>query len=406
VTPAALTSEAFKSYPPEARRLATERIALLRRMPLAFTPLLLREIIVYDWKFPAERRDIDRQFDYLARLDGASFDSLMAPFVRLRLTASLEAIDWVDSPGIFSEQLTSHLWATRQIDAFSAAAVDYVAKTAASAPDAPLPIHRLGVIAIGQGLDHSEIVLFRKLRPHGTYFSKVRAENGFKTVLEALDRRAQDHPLPYAHWYIDGGLPTPVKSGGIAKVSYDELTPARTALQAKMQKTYEAWNGPEIFRTQLALMKPEDIGLSSGGLSPERDPVLTRFQLSLLTEGSGTQVFSTTFAQWAAREALRRAEPLTLVVRYAPRQRDRGMNELLAEAHAKPRLDPRGSLVDADMGAYYTWLNHQRLSGAAQSRFLVWFEDHTEAIAIGPGLTPGGQSTDPSTLGEILNRLA
>lgn len=401
MTPATLTSEAFKDYPPEARRLATERIELLRRMPLAFTPLLLREIIVYDWKFPAERRDIDRQFDYLARLDNAGFDSLMAPFARLRLAASLEGIDWVNSPGIFSEQLTSHLWATRQIDSFRAAAVDYVSKTSASGADAPLPTHRLGVVAIGQGVDHSEIVLFRKLRPHGTYFSKVRAENGFKTVLEALDRRAQDHPMPYAHWYIDGGRPAPVKSPGIAKVSYDELTPARAALQTKMRKTYEAWNGPEIFRTQLALMKPEDIGLPS-----EQDPVLTRFQLSLLTEGSGTQVFSTTFAQWAAREALRRAQPLTLIVRYAPRQRDRGMNELLAEAHAKPELDPHGSLVDADMGAYYTWLNHQRLSGVAQSRFLVWFEGHTEAITIGPDLKPGGQSNDLSTLGEILNRLA
>src|SRR5262249_50641204 len=108
-------------------------------MPLAFTPLLLREVIVYDWKFPAERRDIDRQFDYLGRLDSAGFDSLMARFARLRLASALEAIDWVNSPGIFSEQLTSHLWATRQIDAFTGAAVDYVAKTAASAPDAAIP---------------------------------------------------------------------------------------------------------------------------------------------------------------------------------------------------------------------------------------------------------------------------
>jgi hypothetical protein len=58
------------------------------------------------------------------------------------------------------------------------------------------------------------------------------------------------------------------------------------------------------------------------------------------------------------------------------------------------------------MGAWYTWLNHQRLSGAAQSTFLVWFENHTEAIAIGPGLTPGGHSSDAATLGEIVNRLA
>ena len=65
------------------------------------------------------------------------------------------------------------------------------------------------------------------------------------------------------------------------------------------------------------------------------------------------------------------------------------MNELLAEAQRRPELDPQGSLVDADMGAYYTWLNQQRLSGAEQATFLVWFEDHAEAVAIGPGFDGG-----------------
>ena len=42
--------------------LATEQLGLLQRLPLAFVPLLLRELIVYDWKFPTERRDLDGQF--------------------------------------------------------------------------------------------------------------------------------------------------------------------------------------------------------------------------------------------------------------------------------------------------------------------------------------------------------
>ncbi len=62
-------------------------------------------------------------------------------------------------------------------------------------------------------------------------------------------------------------------------------------------------------------LSPEDLGMDEG------DPVLNRFQIRLLTEGSGTQILSTTFAQWSAREALRRAQSLTLFVRFAPRQR-------------------------------------------------------------------------------------
>src|SRR5207342_1767734 len=137
--------------------------------------------------------------------------------------------------------------------------------------------------------------------------------------------------------------------------------------------------GPEELRTHLAKLTPADLGLSG-------DPVLGRFQVKCLTEGSGTQIFSTTFAQWAAREALRRAQPWTLVVRFAPRQRQRPMNELLLGERADAELDPDGSLVDGDMGAYYNWLNQQRLPGAEHSGFVAWFEGHKEAVAIGPGI--------------------
>jgi hypothetical protein len=71
--PSQLTAGSFAKYPPEARQLATEHIALLRRLPLAFLPLLLRELIVYDRKFPAERTELNRQFRYLGALADAPF---------------------------------------------------------------------------------------------------------------------------------------------------------------------------------------------------------------------------------------------------------------------------------------------------------------------------------------------
>jgi hypothetical protein len=166
-----------------------------------------------------------------------------------------------------------------------------------------------------------------------------------------------------------------------------------------MQKTYQAAVfDPEAFRTMLAEIKPQEAGLT--------DDVLNRFKLSLLTEGSGTQVFSTIFVQWAAREALRRAQPITLISRFAPRQREKQMNELLAEQQHAPDLDPQGSLIDADMGAYYTWLNQQRLPGDDKSAFLAWFEDHGEAIAIAPKLERGTTSNTPIDLADLIARVA
>jgi hypothetical protein len=156
--------------------------------------------------------------------------------------------------------------------------------------------------------------------------------------------------------------------------------------------------GPEGVVTALAQMQPSQLGLRG-------DPVLNRFQADLLTQGSGTQVFSTTFVQWAAREALRRAQPLTLLARFAPRQREQPMNELLAGTHPNNGPDPQGALIDADMGAYYTWLNQQRLSEAEKASFLIWFEGHSEALAIGPAMYRGAESDQRLNLAQILNKL-
>jgi hypothetical protein len=78
------------------------------------------------------------------------------------------------------------------------------------------------------------------------------------------------------------------------------------------------------------------------------------------------------------------------------------MQELLSATAQKAELDPAGSLVDADMGAYYNWINQQRLSGADQSSFVAWFEDHNQAIAIGPGVPRGTVSSAPADLRQIL----
>lgn len=142
------------------------------------------------------------------------------------------------------------------------------------------------------------------------------------------------------------------------------------------------------------------------GLKGEGDTrVLNHFKVSVLSEGSGTQFFSTTFVQWAAREVLRRAQPLTLVARFAPRMTERSMNDALMETLRAPEPDPAGALIDADMGAYYTWLNQARLPGADRSAF-VWFENHPEALVVSPSSPRGGQSDRRLNLGELIDSVA
>jgi hypothetical protein len=397
--PTDLKAEQFSSYPPQARKLAVNNLILFRRLPEILLPILLQKLIVYDWTFPAERKDLEDQLSYLNALSSDALQSHLAGFSKLKLSPALEKIDWVKFPRGFVEGLTAELWATNQMESFRTVADEYQRSVSSSIRQEMPVIPRLAIAVIGQGVgDYSEPI-FQKLRPYGVYFKNVRPENGLPILMHEVTQRAAEHPVPYAHWYIDGGNPPGAAAPGITSISYGAIERQREALLGKMQSaTNSGDGGPEALRTFLAQMRPEDLGFSN---LPE-DTILNRFQVALLTEGSGTQVFSTIFAQWAAREVLRRAQPLTLLVRFAPRQRQQPFNELLSAKHTDPEVDPLGSLVDADMGAYYTWLNQQRLSAAEQSSFLAWFEGHAQALAIGPSLPRGTESSTPTDLNLLL----
>jgi hypothetical protein len=397
--PRDLKPEQFNAYPPEARKLVTSYLAALQRLPLSFLPSLLREVVDYDFRFPPERKALEKELANLSALSADQVKEWLEGFAQIRLSPQLENLDWVNAPAQFVEQLSAHLWTTHQLDAFRVAATAYAERLRAAVPPERPPVPRLGITVIGQGVAAYDEPLFRKLRAQGAYFSGVKPENGLAMLLDAVAARAKVHPVPYGHWYVDGGQEAE-HDAALTCVSYKGLEPARAALLSKMRAEIERPGmGPEALRTDLARMRPADLGLDKAG-----DAVLARFQVKLLTEGSGTQIFSTTFAQWTAREVLRRAQPLTLLVRFAPRQRQKPMNELLSAANqAGAELDPIGSAIDGDMGAYYNWLNQQRLPGAEQSSFLVWFEGHSHALAIAPSMPRGTQSTTAADIRELLS---
>ena len=395
--PQSLQADQFAGYPPQARKLAVANLAAFRQLPLSFLPALLHEVIEYDFKFPAERAAIDKELASLSSLSSAQIADWFHAFSLLSLSSKLERLDWITRPAQFVEQESAYLWATHQLDAFSRAATDYGDRLQAAIPVEPLPVRRLGIAVIGQGVASYDEPLFRNLRAHGTYFGQVKPDNGLELLLAEVEARAKSHPVPYGHWYVDGGQAAR-QSPSLTNVCYQSLEPTRANLLKYMQtEIARPGMGPEELRTDLARLLPSDLGMDKAG-----DAVLDRFQVKLFTEGSGTQIFSTTFAQWTTREALRRAQPLTLLVRYAPRQRQKPMNELLSNTNTSPEVDLTGSLVDADMAAYYHWINQQRLQGAEQSSFLAWFEGHNQALVVSPSLPRGVQSDSAMDLKGLL----
>jgi hypothetical protein len=403
MTPKDLKREHFERYPPEARQLATVDLHLLQTLPLAFLPLLLREVIAYDWKFPAERKELDHQFAYLRAMSPQELRQAMASFEGLRVPQKLEDLDWVNAPGQFSEQLSAHLWASHQIDTFRSASIEYVRRLNTAAPPESLETRRLTIAVIGHGVKENRYPLFRKLRPHGVYYQNINPANGREAILNTVAARSAAYPTAFAHWYIDGDTNEIPPSRTLTYMSFRSLDSVRTSLVETMRRTLQSGSaGPEAVRTMLAQMRPEDLGLAGEG----EKAVLNRFLVSVLTEGSGTQLFSTTFVQWSAREVLRRAQPLTLLARFTPRIYEQSMRELIAGTQKRAVTDPEGSLIDADMAAYYTWINQQRLLGAEQASFLVWFEDHNEALAIAPSLPRAKQDGRSIRISELLGQIA
>ena len=192
-------------------------------------------------------------------------------------------------------------------------------------------MRRLGIAVIGQGVTtvrllHSSATCDR-MAPTSTSSTRKSARSFCSPPQPSAPK-----PIPFL---TATGTSTEVRpaahSPDLTCVSYQGLDPLRAALLKTMQAiSNRPGMGPEELRTRLAHLTPADLGVAGIG-----DPVLDRFQLKLFTEGSGTQIFSTTFAQWTAREVLRRAQPYTLVVRFAPRQRQQPMNELLSNAQCR-----------------------------------------------------------------------
>jgi len=398
--PADLKPELFAAYPPQGRALVLSHLEAIRQLPLGFVPSLLNTIIDYDYKFPAERDSTERELANLASLSPEQIKQWHQSFAQLSLSPWLEQFDWVNQPGQFLEMESAHLWSTHQLDAFRQAATEYGDRLRQAKPPKPIPVQRLGIAVIGQGVASYDATLFRKLRPHGTSFTNIKPENGISLLLAGVAVRAKAHPVSYGHWYVDGGVAAPCDPV-LTCLSYQGMEPVRTAVLKNIESELKRPGmGPEELRTHLARLAPADLAIDRPS-----EPVLDRFQLKLLTEGSGTQIFSTTFAQWTAREVLRRAQALTLLVRFAPRQRQRPMNEMLASSNTAPEVDPVGSLVDGDMAAWYQWINQQRLPGAEKSSFLVWFEGHNQAVAIGPTMPRGAQSSSAFNLAELLSQI-
>jgi len=396
--PDQLQPENFRDYSPVARAFTVQNLALLRRLPLSICPSFLVQISDLDTCFPRERILLQNQCAALEAMQPGELDSLLAPIRAITLPPDISAMNWVKAPELFVERLSEVLWSSGQINAFHQASRTLFA----AIPDPADGKERLLLIALGRGADLSRRSLLKKLARRGLRLEALQTNTAAQQMIGVLRQRSERTKEDYGHWYIDGGekwmAPAQQGKSSLIETSYTELAPLRDHLLQRMQDILQQKkSGAELMRSALASTGPS--ALDSDKLSS--DPVLQRFYTELFTKGSGTQVFSTSFVQWSGRELTRRAKPSTLLLRYAPRQRYRSLNEMIEKPLADA-LDPESSLIDGEMGAFYNWIEMNWISAPGKLTTLVWAEGSQRAVLIGPGTQPNTISHQRVTVLEAL----
>lgn len=169
-------------------------------------------------------------------------------------------------------------------------------------------------------------------------------------------------------------------------LSYERLLPYRDELmRALYQKIQSGVESPQAFAAYARSLR---IAPPDGALTPAAD-VLRTFVRDVLLTGNGTLFVNNTFVEWAAVQALRRAQPRLLLIRYGVRDRLKPFSSLLLfsqprESDRIPLIeDPVGSFIDVEQLSYYVWLNAEK-SAAYRGRTLYLFlaEGLDEMLAI------------------------
>ncbi|MBB5061805.1 hypothetical protein [Granulicella mallensis] len=399
MTPDQLVASSFNGYPAAARRFAVEHLSLLQRLPLVVCPSFLQQIQNLDTSFPAEKESLRWQCDALQKLAPERYSALASPLAALSVSPSLQSLDWVQSPASFIPELTAYLWSSGQINQFRLGA----SALFASVPSREDTTHRLVFVMLGQGAQVESGKVLRKLSKQGVFFSSLKTATALQDIRQAIESHASKASAPYANWYVDGGVISDEIAGKLSNttaVSYTGLSKLRERVLERMQGAVtltSSSGGAEQIHTRLTNTSWRDVGASE----ITSDPVLQRFYTELFTESSGPQIFSTSFVQWTGRELIRRAQPQTLLLRYTPRQSHRDMREMFASA-TPSSFDPQGSFRDAEMGAYYNWIEMSRIAAPGKLTFMAWVENKPFAVIAGAGAPAGTICATPMSIAEAL----
>ena len=223
---------------------------------------------------------------------------------------------------------------------------------------------------------------------------------------------------PFDGWIVESddalhavcGAATPAALTGL---SYDRLRPYRDDLtRALYRKVQDGVDSPQAFAAYARSLR---IAPPAGTLLNPAD-ILLAFVRDVLITGNGTLLVNNTFVEWAAIQALRRAQPRILITRFGVRDRLKPFSSMVLFSQPRPTdhvpiaQDPAGSFIDVEQLSYYIWLNAEK-NPAYRTRTLYLFlaEGVDEMLAIrsdAPAAAPASRRATPARLVDVRATMA
>jgi len=417
----------------EAASLARAHDEMLRRLPVTVHAFVLVDLQRWDALFPAEQRYQRTLLEYLSEQKPGALAELSSGIARVEADAALTQISERD-PARFQDAAQASLrkqnlvaaW-RREVDQFFQQ-IDPAIEARLFPPDAP---RRVVLQVYGDAIAVQPAKLWGRFKATGTRIpltldgvrnsgdylrtlfgagAGVNSKGG-ASLFGALGSDAAFAPSDA--WIIESHRALhdlvekePAEARLPTGLSYERLLPYRDALmRALFSKIQSGVESPQAFAAYARGLKlaPEP------GIVLNPSEVVAGFVRDVLLTGNGTLFVNNTFVEWAAAQALRRAQPRLLVTRYGVRDRLKPFSSLLL--FSQPRTsdviplveDPLGSFIDVEQLAYYVWV-HAEKSAAYRKRTLYLFlaENVPDLLAIRSDV-PGviRPTADAVSLGDV-----
>jgi len=395
----------------DAAALAREHSELLARLPATIHAFVLVELQKWPTLFVPEQRYQAALLNHLARVPRTELAEATAGIARVEADAGIRrtvsghpARLQEEAQALLRKRRLGQAW-RNEVDGFFQE-IDAAIEARLYPPDAP---RRLVVQLYGGGIavqPHSlwsrftgtgvRVPLDLRGVPQSEAFLRALLGGGGVGTAPFAEARRSAGFAPLDTWIIeshemlhgmcDGDAAAASDGRSIAGLSYDRLRGYRDDLtRALYRKIQTGVESPQAFA---AYARSLQIAPSAGALLAPSD-LLQAFVRDVFLTGNGTLFVNNTFVEWAAVQALRRAQPRILVTRFGVRDRLKPFSSMLL--FSQPRRsdqipdieDPVGSFVDVEQLSYYVWLNAEKSPAYRQKTlYLFLAEGIDEMLAI------------------------